>query len=423
MKLDELSPQLRSPFKDKVKGGVLKINSEEYKNVYFVVPPNPPYKIEEKLPFNLIAEANSALSSLPKFEEMTEVDKLINYLFVRREVVQSSRIEGTWSTIDHALSSEPTKANGKDVHEAVRNYAHVIDEFVEIAHKSKESVFNEEIICRIHKGIIERDPNSSGIPGKIRKTGQPGSVVFIGGRNRVEESIYNPAPSSEVKRCLKDFLLWLSDDEFAQKGDAGLGLSLPIRIAVAHSHFEAIHPFTDGNGRVGRALWPLQMVASGHMPLYLSGYVESAKYEYGKALESAQKKLKYAPIIEFICKAILESSIEVKKSKEAILNLENEWLQRGKFKSNSTAMRSLQLLLKYPIITSKLIQHHLKISGPASTNAINRLIESKIIRLRQFENRSPVYAAEEVIHILSRPFGGDIDLALVKARLILNFNE
>ena len=84
----------------------------------------------------------------------------------------------------------------------------------------------------------------------------------------------------------------------AELGDAGHGLTLPVRMAIGYSHFEAVHPFTDGNGRTGRALWPLQMVCAGNMPLYISGYVEVKKSEYNKALEQAQKKLNYIPLIK-----------------------------------------------------------------------------------------------------------------------------
>ena len=84
----------------------------------------------------------------------------------------------------------------------------------------------------------------------------------------------NPAPLTEVKRCLSDVIKWFDDENISQLGDAGAGLTLPMRLAIGHSHFEAVHPFTDGNGRTGRSLWALQMVTSGNMPLYLSGYVE-----------------------------------------------------------------------------------------------------------------------------------------------------
>jgi len=421
LRKEDLIEQLRQNFKDKTLGGVLKLDLPEWENIYFVVPPPPPTTIKEKLPLDLISEAIKILNGLPLYKEMSETDKLINFLFVRREVVQSSRLEGTWSTMDHVLTpGDPNeRMDEKNTHQAVRSYAHLIEELVEKAFVQKEKIFTSDLISKIHKEIVEKDPNSNGTPGKIRKSGEVGSVVVIGGLNRKEESTYNPAPPSEVKRCLNDVIKWLADESLSQKGDAGVGMTLPLRLAIAHSHFEAVHPFSDGNGRTGRTLWPLQMVASGNMPLYLSGYVEVKKDDYIKALESAQKKLKYVPLITFICNAIIESSLEVKKSKMAIESLEETWQERGKFKDKSAARRALKILLQYPIISSSLLREKLDISGPASTNAINQLVEKKIIRHRKFENRKPIYAAEELIHILSRPFGSDIDLAIEKAKSLM----
>ena len=422
MKKTELAKSLSQDYIPGRGCGVMKVSDPEWKNIVFVVPPPPPTQLNQKLSYEKIAQAIKVLSSLPSYEDMTDLDKLINYLFVRREVVQSSRLEGTWSTIDHALTpGEIADVNeGKDEHRAVRSYAKVLDKFIEEAFRKKESIFTSGLVSKIHKAIVESDPNSQGIPGKIRTPGEPGSIVAIGGLNRKEESIYNPAPPSEVKRCLQEVMDWMSNEKIAQLGDAGLGLTLPVRLALAHSHFEAVHPFTDGNGRTGRSLWPLQMVCSGNMPLYLSGYVEVKKNEYIYALQEAQKKLNYAPLVEFICDAIMESDLEVKKSKEVISSLENIWQSRGQFRDKSAAQRALKVLLSKPIITSSILQEELQISAPASTNAINQLVDKGVIAHRKFENRKPIYAAEELIQILARPFGSEIELAMEKARKLLS---
>lgn len=422
MKLSELHNKLNVPYTKEKGFGVIKIDDSEFNNIYFVVPMRPPKEIKGNLPVKLLAEAIKVIGGLPQIEQMSELDKLTNYLFVRREGVQSSRLEGTWSTIDHALSSgELADFNDvKSEHNAVRSYANLLDEIIKLAIKKREAIFTEKNICEIQRRIVENDPNSIGIPGKLRRQGEPGSVVIIGGGLRKENSIYNSTPAHEVNRCLGEVLDWFKDEEIALLGDAALGgLSLPIRLAVGHVHFEAVHPFTDGNGRTGRVLWPLQMICAGYMPLYISGYVEEHKNDYVKSLEKAQKKLNYIPMIEFICNAIIESDFENKKTKSAILKLEESWIDRTKFRANSAPRRALKLMLTNPIVSSSFFEESLKISKTASIDTINVLKKNQIIRQRRFENRKRIYAAEELIHLLSRPFGSDIDVALEKARLLL----
>ena len=102
MNIDELSEELKKPYTLKRGFGIMKV--DDYDNVYFVIPPPPPKKIEDNVPYSIVGKALKVLGQLPTYDEMSEIDRLINYLFVRREVVQSSRLEGTWSTIDHALT-------------------------------------------------------------------------------------------------------------------------------------------------------------------------------------------------------------------------------------------------------------------------------------------------------------------------------
>lgn len=427
MKLEELVEELRQPF-DKERGfGVTKLpNAEkEWKNIYFVVPKLPPKKIKSKLPHSLLNEALRVIGALPQVDEMTQLDKLISYLFVRREVVQSSRLEGTWSTIDHALTPGDIadENEGKSEHQAVRSYANLLEDIVEKAVEKKEKIFSHEFISDIQRRIVENDPKSRGIPGKFRTEGEPGAIVTIGGGIRKENSVYNPTPASEVSRCLEEVLDWLRDSELSQLGDAAAGgMSLPIRLAVAHAHFEAVHPFTDGNGRTGRALWPVQIVCSGYMPLYLSGYVEEYKDSYGMALEEAQKRLDYIPLIQFICNAIIESSLENTKTKEAIDKLEDTWQERGKFRAKSGPRKALRLLLTKPIISTSILEKELSLSKTASVDTVNALLKKKIIRLRKTENRTRIYAAEELIQVLSRPFGHEVDTAVQKAHILLGLS-
>lgn len=419
MNINDLHPRLKKAYEKNSECGVIKSKDSKNPNIYFVIPPMPPEKVSEGFSVKRMSEAMSILHKLPAYSEMDDLDKLINYLFVRREAVQSSRLEGTWSTIDEVLSPESDDNIISHATMSVRGYAHSLEKLFDEAYKKKEKIINLKSILSIHKEMMSKDPNYLGIPGKIRTPGYSGSIVFIGGAGRAEDSIYNPVPPEHVKDSLDKLLGWFSNTDLSEKGDAGVGMVLPIRMSIGHSHFEAIHPFSDGNGRVGRALWPLQMIASDFMPLYLSGYVEKEKYAYSEALEAAQKKLDYSKIIDFISNAIISCSVETQATKSKLISLPELWQKRGNFRKNSSAHNALNVIIKMPVFTMENLRSELGCSSQAAAHAVKLLMDGNIIKERTGNKRNRLFAAEEVITLLSRAHGSDIDLAMDKAMRIM----
>ncbi|MDD5657652.1 MAG: Fic family protein, partial [Elusimicrobia bacterium] len=205
-----------------------------------------------------------------------------------------------------------------------------------------------------------------------------------------------------------------------QRGDAGVsGFTLPVRLAVLHAHFEAVHPFSDGNGRVGRALWPLQMACSGRTPLYLSGFVETYRNDYSRALQSAQKRLAYGELVEFICEAIRRSDSEAAASRAAIEGLPSRWRARARFREGSAALRALELLQRMPIVTIAVLVEELGVTKEAARVALEQLVERGVVRNRGRVGRTQLFAAEELISLISRPFGSEAQTALEKGRALL----
>lgn len=422
MKREELTIRLRAPYDPKRGYGVARTPEEGYENIWFVVPPPPPRTPPAKLPLKALAKAAEILARQTEFSALGGVDRLVAYYFVRREAVESSRIEGTWSTIDHILTpSEPHDGGAPpDARQSVRGYAHALETHLARAAREKERVFTLRTILDIHREIVAKDPNFRGEAGVLRAPSRIGSVVQIGGSFRKEESTYNPAPARFVAASLKSALDWMSDEELAQRGDAGVsGFTLPVRLAVAHAHFEAVHPFSDGNGRVGRALWPLQMACAGRMPLYLSGFVEAYRNDYSRALQSAQKRLSYGELVEFVCEAIRSSDAESSASRAAIEGLPARWRARARFRGASTALRALELLQRMPIVTIAVLVDELHVTKEASRVALKQLVERGVVRNRGRAGRTQLFAAEELISLLSRPFGSDAEAALEKGRGLL----
>jgi Fic family protein len=418
MKQSELVGALRQPYSKQRGFGVEKVDKPGFANVWFVVPPKPPLAITEKLLLPLVRDANLALQERPSLANASEIQQTMAYLLVRREAVSSSRMEGTWSTVDEILSpADPDVSRSATA--SVRAYANALMQGVQAVMSDGLAALTPALLCDLHRRVMQKDPGFAGIAGRRRTLGQPGDVIQIGSIGRKEDSIYNPAPPKHVKRCLDDLLAWMSDESILQAGDAGMGMVLPIRMAVGHVHFEAVHPFSDGNGRIGRMLWALQMVAAGRLPLYLSSYVEAERTEYGEALQEAQKQLKYRRIIEFVCRAIIASSEEEADTHQALQDLPAEWHRRGRFRRGSSAARSLDILLRMPLLTIKLLAAELDVSLQAASDGMNRLEKAGVVRDRSGHGRGRIYAAEEVISVLARPFGADIDVMLEGARNVL----
>jgi Fic family protein len=187
-------------------------------------------------------------------------------------------------------------------------------------------------------------------------------------------------------------------------------------MAVGHSHFEAVHPFSDGNGRVGRMFWPLQMLAAGHLPLYISGYIEENTAAYSRALQAAQKQLDYSGIVAFVCEAVIASSADEDATRTAITFLPDIWRQRGRFRRKSSPDRALGVLMRLPIITARQLSKELGVSFQAASTALKALEKAGVVRERTGYGRNRVFAAEEVVALLSRPFGQDPAIALEGGR-------
>ncbi|MGB5344630.1 MAG: Fic family protein [Woeseia sp.] len=418
MKREELVSSLRQPYATARGFGVEKVDKAGFENVWFVVPPPPPRRLSEQPDLKLLRDANLALQGRARMTSASELERTAAYLLMSREAVSSSRMEGTWSTVDEVLSPAGTHT-GRVASISVRGYAHALLHAFHALENDGLAALTPELLCALHERFMQKDPHFRGVAGRLRASGLPGDVVQIGSFGGREDAIYNPAPPAHIKRCLDDVLDWMRDESFADLGDAGMGLSLPIRMAVGHAHFEAVHPFSDGNGRIGRMLWAIQLAAARILPLYLSAYVEANKDEYGAALAEAQKQLSYRRIIEFVCRAIVVSNEEESDTQRVLQALPAIWQARGAFRRNSTAYRSLELLVRMPIMTVKLLAAELNVSSQAANEAMRRLEQAAVVKERSGRGRGRQFAAEEVINVLGRSFRSDPEIALEGARRIL----
>lgn len=366
---------------------------------YGVVPLPPPRDI---IPISFVtrqlAEASAALGRVEALAEELADPWLISRILPRREAVSSSSIEGTNSTLDELLSVEEAEDDdATDAAKQVRDYALTLDALIPQAKQNGPQIFTSELIKDLHRAVMRGDARYEDTPGELRSR-----VVWIGGRGDIAYSSYNPAPPDDVPVCLEESMAYMRcEDMYA------MTQGLITRMAVAHAHFEAVHPFRDGNGRVGRLLIPLMMAAEGCVPLYLSPYIAERKDAYYAALKMAQQKLEWHHLIGFLAEAVTGTVNELLATRQALKALANLWGARRSFRQGSAAMKALYLLPDYPVITVKRLAQLSGVSIPAATTAIENLVEVKILTERTGYSRNRVFVATEVLQIVNRPYGED----------------
>lgn len=363
---------------------------------YGVVPLPPP---EDSVPLQAVAQrlraADAALTKIDTIAATLKDPFLISRILPRREAVSSSSIEGTNSTLDELLSIEETgTAEAKDAAVQVRDYALALDEIVPRASLEKHSIFTADLVKELHKKVMAGDSDYKDVPGELRTR-----VVWIGGVN-IAYSTYNPTPPEDIAATLEDTMRYMRCEGMQTQNQ-----SLVVRMAIAHSHFEAVHPFRDGNGRVGRLLLPLMMAAEEHTPLYLSPYIESRKNAYYASLKAAQQQLNWQEIAGFLADAIVGTADELLVTRSALTELTGIWRKRRRFREGSAALGSLDQLTHYPVLTIKRLADLLQVSVTAASQAVDQLIEAGILVERTGYERNRVFAAPEALTVVNRPFG------------------
>jgi Fic family protein len=372
---------------------------DPYAAHYGIVPPPPPegvLALGDALP--KLRAASEALVKVNTLAAELKDPYILSRILTRQEAVSSSAIEGTNSTLDELLNAEETDdASTSDAVAQVRDYATTLETLLPRARALGHGIFDVALIGDLHSAVMRGDSHYQDKPGALRN-----AVVWIGGGRDISHSTYNPTPPDNIADSLSQTIAYMRCSGLQE-----MHQNLITRMAVAHVHFEAVHPFRDGNGRVGRLLLPLMMAAEGHTPLYLSPYIDANKPAYYEALKAAQQRLDWQHAVGFIAGAIVGTVDELMVTRDALSNLANAWKQKSQSRRNSSAALALEMLPHYPVITVKRLADLLSVSIPAAARAAKQLTDSGILTEQTGYHRNRVFVALEVLSILNRPFGAD----------------
>ncbi len=363
-----------------------------------VVPPPPPQDAVSVRPVQV--RLDDAVTALARVETLAGelADRyLVSRILPRREAISSSAIEGTNSTLDELLFAEETRdSEAGDAAVQVRDYALALDTLIPRAWETGYALFETALVQNLHKTVMRGDTQYGDEPGHLRSR-----VVWIGGGD-IAYSTYNPTPPDDIPASLEESMTYMRCD-----GMQVMQQTLVTRMAIAHAHFEAVHPFRDGNGRVGRLLLPLMMAAEGHTPLYLSPYIETHRTAYHAALEAAQQRLEWHEAVGFMSDAIVGTANELLVTRNALLSLRDAWRERRRFRGGSAALRALDILPHFPVLTIKRLSSVLDVTFSAASSAVGQLVETGILEERTGYARNRLFAATEALLIINRPFGAE----------------
>jgi cell filamentation protein, protein adenylyltransferase len=311
--------------------------------------------------------------------------------FVRREAVLSSRIEGTQATLGELLAAEAgaaVKRSPDDLKE-VGNYVTALEHGIRRLPKLPLSL---RLIREIHAKLMRGVRGEAATPGEFRR-----SQNWIGPAGcTLNNASYVPPPPSELMACLGQWEDFLRDS------------SLPplIQVAMAHYQFEAIHPFLDGNGRVGRLFIALFLVEKDILPtplLYLSAFFEATRSEYYERLNAVNQRGDWTAWLEYFLNGVARQSEDAVRRAQRINSLLAKWRGAASGSASKVPVALIDLLAENPFWTTKGVAERLRVAFTTAQRALARLEKLGVLAPVSEAKRGKVFCAREIMAILDEP--------------------
>ena len=359
------------------------------------LPPTEPIVFDSDL-LQLLSDADRALGRLDGVATVLPNPDLFVAMYVRHEAVLSSQIEGTQSTLEDVLQYEahPRGRRGpKDVEEVV-NYVRAMNHGLRRLDTLPLSL---RLLREVHQELLQGVRGEHRSPGEFRSTQN-----WIGPEGcSLVQAEFVPPPPDEMSRALGDLENFLH-----RRGD----LPALAHCAYAHAQFETIHPFLDGNGRVGRLLVTLllcERVILQRPLLYLSVYLKAHRAQYYDRLQAIRHDGDWEGWLRFFLRGVAEVSRSAAETARAILRLRED--HRAAVSSQATASKLLDLLFDRPIISVRLAEATLDCSYTTAANAISRLQDKGFLEETTGQKRNRLFRYGPYLDLFSQqmlPTGG-----------------
>ena len=355
------------------------------------LPPEPPLQLTPALQ-DLIEKANRGLGRLDGVARVFPQPELFLYMYVRKEALLSSQIEGTQSSLSDLLLFEASEVPGVPINdvEEVSNYVAAMNHALE--RMQGGFPLSLRLLCETHGVLLAGARGANKMPGEVRRTQN-----WIGG-SRPGNATYVPPPPAHVMACLGLLEKFLHDDP--------VKTPLLIKAALAHVQFETIHPFLDGNGRLGRLLITLLLCAEGALArplLYLSLYFKTHRNVYYELLQCVRTEGAWEAWLEFFLNGVIDTTGQATHSAQRILELfatdraSIEKLGRPA----ASALRLHQLFQERAITSIQGAAKKLGLSQPTVIASIKHLERLGMVREQTGRRRNRLFVYDRYLKILS----------------------
>lgn len=314
----------------------------------------------------ILAEAESALGQLAAVGRLVPNPDLLIRPYLLREAVSSTRIEGTQATIDAVLDSDATGAGPSADIEEVVNYVAAMRDGLRCLERLPLST---RLLCEMHRLLMAGVRGRELAPGELRTTQN-----WIGpGGSTIESAPFVPPPAGELSELLSDW------ERFAHEE---LEMPLLVQNALLHAQFETIHPFLDGNGRLGRLMLVFFLVAHGRLPaplLYLSAYLDENRDNYYASLQAIRENGDAIPWVDLCLKSIHTQSTDAVQRAQRIIALRERYREAASVMGTANAFDFVDLICENPVLTTRSIENRLAVSRPTALRLLRRMEEQGVL--------------------------------------------
>ncbi len=344
----------------------------------------------------MLEKAILAIGRLDSVATLLPDPALFLYAYVRREAVLSSQIEGTQSSLSDLLLFELEEAPGVPFDDVVEvsNYVAALEHGM--ARLREGFPLCNRLLREMHERLMKRGRDSAKEPGQFRT-----SQNWIGG-TRPGNAHFVPPPQGHVAACMADLERFLHDETTA--------LPHLVRVALAHVQFETIHPFLDGNGRLGRLLIALMLHRDGLLTqplLYLSLYLKQHRTLYYDLLDGVRKNGNWEAWVDFFLEGIEQTAQGAVQTAKRLVTLFDADTRRihATARSAASTRRALDVLRRRPVINLKQLCVDAGMTFPSAAKAMGRLVEAGIAHELTGNRRNRVFVYTQYLAILNE--GGE----------------